>query len=315
MTSMTFRPRTILRLAAFLLGALAACSPQAALADAAAAKALIQTEAPSAAVSATSAPAAQPSATPLPTPLPDTWQTAPIIPESLSQRARDTYALGRALGRNPRAFSKVGDCGGTPAWFLGPFDLGDYKLGDYSSLQEVIDFYSGSYNRTSKAVHNGFNAASILSSIRADPEFCESGEHPLGCEFRLNNPSLALIMVGTNDKYRVAEFEGAMRLIIEYSIDQGILPVIASKPDNLEGDHSLNRILYALALEYELPFWNLWGAMQDLPNGGLQEDGAHLVWAPNDFSNVVDMRAGWPNRNLSALQVLDSIWSQLENDD
>lgn len=313
MLLMTFPQTVLLVLLAFTLGLLAACGPQPAVATATQTSA--PTATPSLAVSTTPTASPQPTATPFLTPEADAWQAAPVVPEALSQRARDIYAQGLALGRNPHAFSKVGDCGGTPSWFLGPFDLGDYNLGDYSSLQGVIDFYSGSYNRTSQAVHNGFNAASILSSIRADPELCELGENPLSCEFRLNNPSLALIMVGTNDKYRVAEFEGAMRQIIEYTIDQGILPVIASKPDNLEGNHSLNRILYALALEYELPFWNLWRAMQALPNGGLQEDGAHLTWAPNDFANAVDMRAGWPNRNLTALQVLDSIWSQLEENE
>lgn len=237
-----------------------------------------------------------------------------MVPETLSQRARDIFARGQELGRNASAFSKVGDCGGTPSWFLGPFDLGDYDLGDHSSLQDVIDYYSGSYNRTSQAVHNGFNAAALLSIIRADPEFCESGETPLVCEYRINNPSMALILIGTNDKFRVAAFEDTMRQVIETTIDQGILPVISSKPDNLEGDHSLNRILYALALEYELPFWNVWRAFQDLPNGGLQEDGAHVTWAFNDFSNPANMRAGWPNRNLTALQVLESIWRQLGTD-
>ena len=312
---MLLPPRSFLALPALLIGLLAACSQQAALPTATAPQAESTAAAPSATVSATTAASPEPTATVFLTPAVDVWQAAPVVPESLSQRARDIYAQGLALGRNPRAFSKVGDCGGTPAWFLGPFDLGDYELGDYSGLQDVIDFYAGSYNRDSLAVHNGFNAASILASIRANREFCETGEHPLSCEFRVNNPSLALIMVGTNDKYRVAEFEGAMRLIIEYSINQGVLPVIASKPDNLEGDHSLNRILYSLALEYELPFWNLWRAMQSLPNAGLQDDGAHMTWAINDFTSAAAMRAGWPNRNLTALQVLDAIWSQLHNDE
>lgn len=246
------------------------------------------------------------------TPEPDAWQAAPIIPATLNQRAREIYSRGLELGRDPHVFSKVGDCGGTPSWFLGPFDLGEYTLGEYSSLQGVIDYFSGSHSRTSAAVHDGFNAASLLSSIRADPELCESAENPLACEYRLNNPSIALIMLGTNDKFRVAEFEASMRQIIEYTIDQGILPVIASKPDNLEGDHSLNRILYALAVEYELPFWNMWSAAQDLPNGGLQEDGAHLTWAPNDFTNIYNLRTGWVQRNLTALQVLDFLWRELQ---
>ena len=55
-------------------------------------------------------------------------------------------------------------------------------------------------------------------------------------------------MVGTNDVYHVDKFEGRLRQIIEHTIDLGILPVLASKPDNLEGDHSINRIIYQLAL-------------------------------------------------------------------
>lgn len=250
--------------------------------------------------------------TPFATLEPDAWESAPIIPEALSERAKEIYARGQEIGRDAHVFSKVGDCGGTPSWFLGPFDLGDYRLGDYGELEAVIEYYAGSYNRTSLAVHEGFNTASILSPIRADPKQCQPGEDPIACEYNLNNPSLALIMLGTNDKFRVDSFEAAMRQIIEYTIDQGILPVIASKPDNIEGDHSINRMLYALAVEYELPFWNLWRAVKDLPNGGLQEDGAHMTWAPNNFDNKFDMRAGWPNRNLTALQVLDMIWRQLQ---
>ena len=245
---------------------------------------------------------------------PNAWKNAPVIPDTLSDRAKEIYASGLELGRDPRVFSKVGDCGGTPSWFLGPFDIGpsDYRLGEYQYLDEVIAYFQGSYGRASLAVRDGFNAASILSPIRADREFCEGGENPLACEFRLNNPSIALIMLGTNDVYHVDEFEGRLRQIIEYTIDQGILPVLASKPDNIEGDHGINQILYSLALEYELPYWNLWREFQDLPDKGLQEDAAHITFAPNFFDNEIAMQAGWPHRNLTALQVLDFLWRELQ---
>lgn len=237
-----------------------------------------------------------------------------MIPESLSDRAREIYATGLEMGRNPQAFSKVGDCGGTPSWFLGPFDIGpsDYRLGKYQYLDGVIAYFQGSYGRDSLAVRDGFNAAAILSPIRANHKLCEASETPLACEFRINNPSIALIMVGTNDVYHVDKFEGRLRQIIEYSIEQGILPVLASKPDNLEGDHSINRIIYALALEYGIPYWNVWRALQDLPDGGLQEDGAHVTFAGNYFDNPQAMQAGWPHRNLTALQVLDFLRRELE---
>lgn len=251
---------------------------------------------------------------PMETPDPDEWQYAPVFPESISNRAKEIYARGIELGRDPQVFSKVGDCGGTPSWFLGVFDPGhgEYRLGKYQNLEEVIAYFQGSFGRSSLAVENGFNAASILSTIRANPEFCRQGENPLACEFRLNNPSIALIMLGTNDVYHVDEFEGRLRQIIEYTIDQGILPVLASKPDNLEGEHSINRIIYSLSVEYEVPFWNVWLALQDLPDNGLQPDGAHVTFAPNYFDNDNAMQSGWPWRNLTALQVLDFLWQELE---
>jgi hypothetical protein len=246
-------------------------------------------------------------------PSPSAWRDAPVVPEELSDRAREIYTIGIELGRDPQVFSKVGDCGGTPSWFLGPFDIGpsDYRLGEYLELEGVIAYFQGSYGRESLAVHDGFNVASILSPIRANQELCESGENPLACEFRINNPSIALIMLGTNDVYHVDEFEGRMRQIIEYTIDQGVLPVLASKPDNLEGDHAINQILYRLAVEYEVPFWNLWRAFQDLPDKGLQVDKAHVTFAPNYFDDENVMKAGWPHRNLTALQVLDFLWQEL----
>ncbi|MBW8010929.1 MAG: hypothetical protein FVQ83_06770 [Chloroflexi bacterium] len=248
-----------------------------------------------------------PTTTPLPSP--DDWQIAPVIPIAVSERALAIYQTGLEMGNNPHAFSKVGDCGGTPSWFLGNFDDGEeyYSLGDYQELVAVIEYFTGSFDRQSMAVSPGYNASTVFSPIWANPEFCESGEGPLECEYRIHNPSVALIMLGTNDFTRAEGFEDSMRRIIEFSIEQGVLPIISSKADNLEGDGSINRTLYKLALEYELPFWNFWAVLQDLPDEGLQEDGAHLTFAGNFFDDPVRMLSGWPWRNLTALQALDAV--------
>jgi len=245
---------------------------------------------------------------------PENWEAAPVIPTELSERARQIYASGQEMGRDPNVFSKVGDCGGMPSWFLGPFDdeSDDYRLGKYQYLSDVIDYFQGSFGRASLAVRDGFNAAAILSPVRASHEACKEGEDPLACEYRVSNPSIALIMLGTNDVYHVNQFERRLRQIIEYTIEQGTLPVLASKPDNLEGDQSINRIIYALSVEYEIPFWNVWRELQNLPDGGLQEDQAHVTFAPNYFDNSTVMLSGWPHRNLTALQVLDFLWRELE---
>lgn len=250
-----------------------------------------------------------PTATPRPTLGPEDWKYLPVIPE-ISSTATQIYQHGVARGNNPRAFSKIGDCGSTPAWFLGDFDRGPkyYTLGQYTDLEQVIGVFQGSYSRTSLAAKSGFNASSIFSPLWSDPEQCQPGEAPLACEYRIHRPSIAFIMLGSNDVYHPDDFEPQMRQIIELSIGQGIIPILSTKADNLEGDGSINATIARLAQEYDIPLWNYWRAVQDLPDQGLQEDGVHITWASNQFDNPYNMSRGWPIRNLNALQVLEAIW-------
>ena len=91
-------------------------------------------------------------------------------------------------------------------------------------------------------------------------------------------------------------------------MEAGVLPILGTKADNLEGDGSVNRTLHALALEYEIPLWNFWAAVQDLPRAGLDDDQAHLTFGYNHFDDPLAMQNAWPVRNLTALQVLDAVW-------
>lgn len=243
------------------------------------------------------------------TPDPDAWQQMPVIP-TISDTARQIYQHGLEMGSNPHAFSKVGDCGSTPSWFLGDFDRGPryYSLGDYQYLSAVIQQYAGSFGRTSLAAKAGFNASSVFTTLWADRSQCQVNETPLACEYRLNKPSIALITLGTNDVWHQDVFESKMRAIIEYSIQNGVLPVLATKADNDEGDGSINATIVRLATEYDIPLWNYWRAVQTLPDQGLQPDGAHISWGPNRFDDPQAMTRGWTIRNLTALQTLDAVW-------
>jgi len=250
--------------------------------------------------------------TPLPSVAPATpagWQNLPVIP-TVSDRARAIYQSGLGQGNNEHAFSKIGDCESQAVWYLTDFDHGPgaYSLGPYEYLQPVIDYFPGSFARISKAARPSFNAASLMNPLWADHAACQPDESPLACEVRIWKPSLALVMLGTNDSPRPANFEGNLRKVLDYLIGHGVLPVLATKADNLEGNGSINATIARLAAEYDIPLWNYWRATQPLPHHGLQSDGAHLTTGPNRFDDPKAMESGWAVRNLTALQALDAVW-------
>lgn len=249
--------------------------------------------------------------TPRPTLAADEWKSLPIVP-AVSDTVIEIYRHGLELGNDPNAFSKVGDCQTSTDFFLVDFDhAGYYRLGEYADLQATIDYYQGSFSRKSMAVKDGYNVAAVLSPLRADPEICEQGETPLACEIRLNHPSLILISMETNFNLQTAaKYGGYMRQIVEYSISQGVVPILATKADNKEGDNSINAEIAAIANEYDIPLWNFWAAVQPLPNTGFDtglNDGFHLSFSQNFFDQPKNMLSAWPWRNLTALQTLDAV--------
>ncbi len=252
--------------------------------------------------------------TPTATLAPNGWMKLPVVPENVSERVLQIYGEGQQRGNQPNVFSLIGDCDATPTWFLGDFDLGPkhYNLGQYTDLQDEIDYFKGSFSRPSLAVRRGFVAASVLTPLWADPKLCEKGETPLLCELRLNKPSFAFILMGTNDYNHREVFEPNMRKILDTLIANGVVPILGTKADNLEGDYALNATIAALAHEYDLPLWNFWAATQPLPENGLDTDKTHLTWAANDFSDPAHMQSAWPWRNLTALQTLGAVWNAVK---
>ncbi len=246
--------------------------------------------------------------------LPKDWQKWPVVPQ-VSEKMLAVYAQGIKMGNNPAAFIKIGDCESTPTWFLGDFDEPDYRIAaEYDGLQPLLDQFQGSFGRTSVAAKSSFSAASVLSPFWADPQQCQKGETSLDCELRNMNPSIGLVTLGTNDVWDEVKFEKNLRQIIEQLLAAGVVPVLATKADNLEGDHAINAVIAKLAYDYDLPLWNFWLALQDLPDKGLQEDKAHLTWGPNRFDDPKVMKRAWPIRNLTALQVLQAVWDATRAD-
>jgi hypothetical protein len=254
------------------------------------------------------------SATPRPSPAPEEWKTWPVVP-ALSQKAKAIYLQGQALDRDPHRFSKVGDCQNITTYFLSHFENPDlYRLGEFASLQPAIDWFMGSFARESLAVKGGMNVAAVLSPLRADANICDQDESPLACEFRLYNPSFAIISMEEAWSGEPEKYGKYMRQVIEYTLEQGILPVIATKADNLEGGDRINAIIAQLAWEYDIPLWNFWAAVQPLSGHGLIEDGFHLTHGNNFFFDVsLNGQTGYTLRNLTVLQVINAIWMGLMN--
>lgn len=252
--------------------------------------------------------------TPKPSLEKDAWRQMPAVPTGISDSMRAVYERGLAMGNDPTHFSIIGDCQNVSSYFLAVFEKPrEFSLGaEYAYLQPTIDYFEGSYSRKSLAVKGGFNAAAILSPLRADPKSCNKNESPLDCELRTWKPSIVFVSMETWWSEKPAEeYDKYMRRVIERILQTGAVPIIATKADNLEGDNAINATIAQIAYDYELPFWNFWAAVQPLPNHGLSDDHFHLTFARNFFDDPVRMKSAWPWRNLTALQTLDVVHRDL----
>jgi hypothetical protein len=255
---------------------------------------------------------------------------SPSFSSTVIERMRLIYVVGQAKGNRADVFSKVGDSISASPSFLGPIGEGRYQLGDYGYLQPVIDLFSttparqgNSFQNSSLAAGVGWAAWGVLDPQLADATLCVPGETPLACEYRLTRPSFALIMFGTNDVgYRsAAEFEGDLRRIIEVSELSGVIPILSTipeRPDTAQRVLEFNNVIRSLASARNAPLWDYHEALRGLPNEGLAWDNLHPSSPPEWFDDAADFRAhnlvyGYVIRNLTALQMLDSVWRAVKS--
>jgi hypothetical protein len=231
------------------------------------------------------------------------WQRWPIIP-TLSARSAEIYRQGQKMGNDPHSFSRIGDCQSEPEVFLGIYDDPSryYFRDNYQYLKMTVEQFAGAFARPNVTARRGFGVSSIFSPLQNDPKVCTSNETPLECEFRLHKPILVFVSMGTNwCKGCTAKYEEYLRKIVDLSIQQGVIPILSTKADNMEGDNSLNETVARVAYDYDVPMWNFWLAVQYLPNNGLEKDNVYLT---------VD---AWNTRSFTGLQTLDTLWTALRN--
>ena len=139
----------------------------------------------------------------------------------------------------------------------------------------------------------------------------------LAAGFWLSFGAVAIIMLGTNDVPYTpdAEFDRDLRLILDYTLAQGIVPMVSTippftRPGNEGRAEALNGIVRGLALEYAIPLLDYYEAMAALPAAGLAGDGVHPSSAYDgrtaNFS-AANLQYGMVMRNLTALYALDAV--------
>jgi hypothetical protein len=214
---------------------------------------------------------------------------------------RAVYRRGLELGNDPQAFSILGDCQSQPEVFMGIYDSNPQVVQSLPlELRLTAANFAGSFERYSPTVKDGTTEGSLLWMGWNDNKegYCNAGESPLDCELRVQRPSIAFIHVGTHWEARNEQY---LTRIIETLLERGTVPVIVTKADNRELDERINRTLVKLGKQYELPVWNFWASVQDLPNHGMQEN-----------SSMYLSEAGLAVHRQEGLLVLGMLWRALQ---
>jgi hypothetical protein len=241
--------------------------------------------------------------TPLPVSLgldPADWHEWPVV-SAVPENARQIYLIGQELGNDPHAFSVFGDCQSEPDVFMGVYET-DPALYDAlpPELQETVDWFSGSFNRISPTVRPGTTAGALLWTLWHQNKFtCTRFETPLQCELRIHRPSFVIIQVGSHYEARNKDY---MEMVLTQLISAGVVPILSAKADNREQDEHVDAEYAQLAVEYNIPFWNFWAAVDDLPNRGLYTRSD----APYQGDLYLTEEAVAVHR-LTALQALDAV--------
>jgi len=206
------------------------------------------------------------------------------------------------------------------------FAEGPVDLADHSELQGTLDYYLGgdaagttSFDRVSEAAKSGQHAG---WAIFGNPS-------PIEIEVAALSPRVALVHYGANDMgwgasyaESLVHYHWTMMLLIDGLILEGVVPVVFGI--TRRGDSNLaekwvetwNATSRAIAQSRQIPYVDLFNAIDGLPGHGLSSDGLHLE-AYNGGACILDdegLQHGYNIRNLVALEVLDRSVAVLEDD-
>jgi len=158
--------------------------------------------------------------------------------------------------------------------------------------------------------------AAPLDATWSDPKWCQSGESPLTCEYRVSKPSIAIIMFGTNDvNYTDAgSYDIYLRTIISETLSRKIVPILntfPTRPEDPKKSLLFNQMVVRVAMDFDIPLVNMNQALDPLPNHGVNPDDTTHLSIPADKRVDIftpdHLTAGFTVRNLVTLQALQKV--------
>lgn len=204
------------------------------------------------------------------------------------------------------SFSKVGDSISFSWAYLFDFAF-DYDLGPYTYLQSTVDDYMDSFIVNPPiAAYPGWTSEDVLLEGNSS-----CGQlSPLECAYIIEDPDIALILLGTNDVAQntsLEDYRDHMQQILDITNEYHVIPVLITIPpfrDREELVEAYNFILRDLAYTKGVYLIDYWAKF---PEKGLSMDGVHPS-VPLDhksaYFDVDHLQYGFNVLNLNILQML-----------
>lgn len=247
---------------------------------------------------------------------------SPITPY-VADRMREIALLGP--DKVGDVFMKAGASSTVSHNTLFCFADGPMDLGDYQPLQVPLDFHLAGdaagatpFNRVTEAALVGRHAGWAISG----------NPSPIDVEVDMLSPRVALVHFGANDMGwgdtygdALLYYHSNMMLLVDGLLDQGVVPVlfgITRRGDYASAQRwvdTWNATTRAIAQARQIPYVDLYNAIDWLPGHGLAGDGLHLE-AYSGGACILDeegLQHGYNLRNLVALELLERTVAVLED--
>lgn len=246
--------------------------------------------------------------------------TRSIVANLLEIAARDPTL-------NDNVFMKIGASSTVSSATLYCFAGDNVNLGVHSHLNATLDTFlagdadgSTSFDRDTEAARSGMSAG---WAITGEPS-------PVESEYSRLQPRFALMHYGTNDMGLGSTYLSAMpgfyenmQTMIEYLSEAGVVPILTGISHRMDSTAAngwvpaYNAIIRGMAQQWQVPFIDMYQAMDPLTGYGLSGDGLHLNGYSGGACQLTEagLAFGYPTRNLIVLESLDRVVRGMMLDD